>query len=191
MHKEQLQRDPSQLQQATLRCKARYLVTLDKAKTDIPSNNRIRVATILAVLSLNRIWSKIMKTSNMFRMQKKKTCMGTRSIIKESIKLMRNKRSLRMTNRAKGKRSFSKMKTFTALHRNKVNSNRFSQTTHRIMKSWVMELLIDPQKRRKKTLDLSSQKNIMPKRLQIQRSLIRLQVTMERYNVFTQVERRK
>ena len=153
MPKEQPQRDHSQLQQVTHRCKARYLVTLDKVKTDIPSNNRTRLEIILAILSLNRIWIKITRTSNMFRMQKKKTCMERRSIIKESIKWMRSKKISRMTNIARDKRSFSRMKTFMVLVRNKVTSNRSSQTIHRIMIIWLMEQLIDLQRRRKKTLD--------------------------------------
>lgn len=190
MPKEQPQKDHSQLQRVTLRCKARYLATLDKAKIDIPSNNRIRVAIILAVLSLNRIWNKIMKTSSMSRMQKKKTCTERRLIIKESIKWMRSKRSLKMINRARDKKNFSRTKTFMTLGRNKVNSNRFNQTTHRIMVPWAMDQLTD-EKRRKKTLDLSSQKNTTVKPQQTQRLWIRLQVTMVRYSVFTQAERRK
>ena len=66
---------------------------------------------------------------------------------------MRSKKSLRMTNRARDKRSLSRMKSFTTLGRNKVNSNRFNQTTLRTIMPWVMESLIDPQRKRKKTLD--------------------------------------
>ena len=60
-------------------------------------------------------------------------------IIKESIKWMRSKRSLKMINRARDKKNFSRTKTFMTLGRNKVNSNRFNQTTHRIMVPWAMD----------------------------------------------------
>ena len=44
-----------------------------------------------------------------------------------------------MINRARDKKNFSRTKTFMTLGRNKVNSNRFNQTTHRIMVPWVMD----------------------------------------------------
>ena len=66
---------------------------------------------------------------------------------------MRNKRSLRMTNKARDKRSMSRTKSSTAMGKSKVNSNRSNQTIHKTMMSWVMESPIDPQRRRKKTLD--------------------------------------
>ena len=93
----------------------------------------------MAVRFLNRIWNKIMKTSSMPRMQRKKICTERRSITKESIKWMRSKKSLKMTSRARDKRNFSRMKTFMTLGRNKVNSNRLNKTTHRIMVPWGMD----------------------------------------------------
>ena len=66
---------------------------------------------------------------------------------------MRSKKSLRMTNRARDRMNLLRMKSFTTLGKNKVNSNRFNQTTHKTIMPWVMELLIDLQRRRKKTLD--------------------------------------
>ena len=182
------QKGRSQLSQTTHKFKAKYQGILVKVRIGIHSSSKIKEASIRTTHSTSKIWSKSMKTNKTSKMAKKRTCMVTRQMLKVSIKWMRSRKSWRTINRARVRKNCQRKITATDLGR-----NRFSKSmliTHsQVM--WIMGHLMEHLMRKRKTLGLSSLKNITQRLWLTQKLSIRLWGTTVRYNACMLVAKRK